>query len=73
MILEKNRVFQVWVGCRVPYSILTRKLEKNRVRMYGHEESIFGKQLTKVTGNDYVRKRNSAVPMTNFFPIRIYA
>ena len=32
---RKNRVFRVWVGCRVPYSILTRKLEKNRVRMYG--------------------------------------
>jgi hypothetical protein len=32
---RKNRVFRVWVGCRVPYSILTRKLKKNRVRMYG--------------------------------------
>ena len=32
---RKNRVFRVWVGYRVPYSILTRKLEKNRVRMYG--------------------------------------
>ena len=34
MIIEKNRVFRVSVGCRVPYSILTRKLEINRVRMY---------------------------------------
>ncbi len=55
MILEKNRVFRVWVGYRVPYSILTRKLEKNQVRMYGCPPFNSTADKIKLTVNEFTK------------------